>query len=123
VIEREVAGDGEDGVGNGYVAGSKACFLADDVGVDAGHGGGVAVDEDVARAALKVEDVVVGFDPGRSAVVEKEVRFAEADEGWDSKEREQDDEDTVKKGGVASLLPRPLARGCPGKMGYGFVKL
>src|SRR3984957_3541550 len=42
VIEGEVTGNGENGVGDGYVAGSKASLLFDLVGVDAGHGCGVA---------------------------------------------------------------------------------
>jgi len=44
VVQREVAGHGQNGICNGYVAGFEPGFLADNRRIDAGHGRGVAVD-------------------------------------------------------------------------------
>ena len=69
VVQGEVVGDGEDGVGDGDVAGLEAGIALDDVGIDAGHGGGVAEDQDVAVAIAHLEDGVVGANPDAGAVV------------------------------------------------------
>ncbi len=97
VIEGEVVGNGEDGVGDGYVAGLEAGIALDDVGVDAGHGGGVAEDQDVAVAILHVEDGVVGLNPDAGAVVQEEVRTAETDEDGDGQKRKQEQDERVTK--------------------------
>ena len=97
-IEGEVVGDREDRVGDGDVAGFEAGIALDDVGVDAGHGGGVAEDQDVAVAVAHGEDGVVGLDPDAGAVAQEEVGAAQADAGRDGQKREEKEEDAVEAG-------------------------
>ena len=69
VVQGKVVGDGEDGVGDGYVAGFEAGIALDDIGVDTGHGGGVAEDKDVAVAIGHLKDGVVGANPDAGSMV------------------------------------------------------
>ncbi len=109
-VEGEVVGDGEDGVGDGDVAGLEAGVALDDGGVDAGHGGGVAVDEDVAGAVVDVEDGVVGLDPDAGSVAEEEVGVAEADAGRDDDEGEEEEDQAVAEGGAGGREGRGMGR-------------
>jgi hypothetical protein len=98
VVEGEVIGDGEDGVGDGDVAGFVAGVALDDVGVDAGHGGGVAEDEDIAVLILHVEDGVVGLDPDAGAVFDEKVGLAYTDEDRDRHEGEKKNKEAITEG-------------------------
>ena len=102
-------GDGQDGVGDGDVAGLEAGIALDDVGVDAGHGGGVAEDEDVAVAVAHAEDGVVGLNPDAGAVAEEEVRAAEPDAGGNGQQWQKNEEEAVAAGGLPGRHGR---RGC-----------
>ena len=72
VVERQVAGDGKYSIGDGDVASLEAGIARDNLGVDAGHCGGIAVDQDVAVAVLHVEDGIVGLHPDAGAVAHEE---------------------------------------------------
>lgn len=101
VVEGEVVGDGQDGVGDGNVAGFEAGVALDDIGIDAGHSGGVAEDEDVADAIAHVEDCVVGAHPDAGAVVQEKIGPAEGYEEGDREKRKEDERDAVVLGGSA----------------------
>src|ERR1700730_17382337 len=49
-IQGQVVGNCQNRFGNGYVAGFEAGIALDDIRIDAGHGRGVAKDQDVAVA-------------------------------------------------------------------------
>ena len=116
-VEGQVAGHGEDRVGDSYIAGSKASLLFHFVRIDAGHGGGIAEDEDVAVAVARVEDFVIGLNPNARSVVQKEVGAAEGDEGRDSEEREQNQDEAVLEAGF-SLLRMKMRFGWGGCCGH-----
>ena len=97
MVQGEVAGNGEDGIGDGDVAGMKAGLGFKQVGVDPGHRGGVAEDKDVAVAIVHVKDGIVGAHPNTGAVMKKEVRGAEGDTRWNGEKREQNEEEAISK--------------------------
>ena len=97
-VEGQVARHGEHGVGDSDVAGVQAGVAVQQRGIDAGHGGRIAKDQNVATPMMHAEDRIVGLHPDTGAVVQEKVGTAQHNAQRHRKQRRKDDHQAVQNG-------------------------